>query len=540
MNTAVEKRKTKMNVLAFAFNKNVETMVNKSNALFKAQTANIENLTKMIQQKFPGSNFEIPKDLFITLPPTSKDKFGIDLVSNGDMDKILAELPTKIDSLKEMFGNQKTAMDAQIDDYTAKIRDNMSKEKSRFEALLSTCKSAASATEQALNRMNQDGAKAQNETNKKVAQFCRKYDALRNNPTPACGKVSSLGTDIDGVMGRISQNTANVAQQFEYYCDQLSNESLTALDPSSCDNLKDKAQADCLKLLANKSQASLTNKPQGSKSAPKVKLSDLCGKKDNINSDDDFIKKAISKMSKTEKDSLPKDSDGKNDVEKIKETLLSGDVEKLNSSLSSIFADISIPSSNSENKDKQICTGLYSEASKSEYSNNTDEIAKAKKASDDATSELAKVNIAKGKIAGLKTNLEEAKKAMNVPGLKKDDANYAPLNDAYENAKKELNEANSLIAKESELQKALSAAETDLQSKKDKTNTSKFDKLLTDAFSNASDATNEALAKWQRIGQQDTGSCDSMMNTALAKNPMDGGVLNYAQQRLGTAGAVGQ
>jgi hypothetical protein len=99
-------REMKVKNLANAFNNNVQTMVNNSNALLNSQKKAITDLTKSIQQRFPNSNFKIPEDMLVALPSLSSDKFGVALAGDGDIDKFIKDLPNQMNNLKKMLDDQ--------------------------------------------------------------------------------------------------------------------------------------------------------------------------------------------------------------------------------------------------------------------------------------------------------------------------------------------------------------------------------------------------------------------------------------------------
>ena len=61
-----------------------------------------------------------------------------------------------IETLKEMFGNQKDAAGKEIDEYIGKQREAMNREKSRFQELASKCTAAAETSAQNIARANKD------------------------------------------------------------------------------------------------------------------------------------------------------------------------------------------------------------------------------------------------------------------------------------------------------------------------------------------------------------------------------------------------
>lgn len=366
LNTQVEKRKVKLNGLAQTFNNNVQTMITRSNNLFKGQLAKIESLNKMIQQRFPNSNFTIPNDMFIPLPATAKDKYGVDLAGNGDMESMTKVLPEKIESLKQMFAQQKQKSDEEIGDYIGKQKQNISEQKEKFNALYSECRGAADASTKQMDASNQAGQKAQDEMNAKVSSFCRKYDALRQSEAPACGQIDGLVESADEVASRLSKRTYGTLSAYQNYCNSYNNQKKLQDDADEACDLIDgpvvngsttkvpKNKAKCDKL--NRQLAKLGKKPKSSK---KPDLNKLCPSENT--SDQDFVSNIVKNLKQADYDRLP----GIVDEKKLDRTAI---VNALKDGNFSAFADEENPLSELRTrlnlKDGNFCKDLKQRVTK--------------------------------------------------------------------------------------------------------------------------------------------------------------------------------
>lgn len=285
----VQTRKTKMENLAKVFNANVAAMIAKSNSYYEQQKAAVTSMTKLIQSKFPGTNFEIPKDMFVTMPELKKDTFGVELAADGNLKDILdgeGSMPKRIEALKTMFKNQKEAVDKEVADYIRLQESAMEKQKGRWEKLASECKNMVNASSAELAKMNAEGQKKQAEQDSNVANFCRKYNNIAQNPLGACGKAQDLAGNMDSIVGNINQEAANLTTQWANACDGYMNEKDNS-SGGSTDNCKDisdaKAQKDCYAVLARNSSNQTQNQ---------IKIGEICS---NSTDDKSFINKIVSK-----------------------------------------------------------------------------------------------------------------------------------------------------------------------------------------------------------------------------------------------------
>ena len=149
-------------------------MIARSNSLYEQQKLAVTNITQLIQTKFPGTNFEIPKDMFVPMPEMSKDKYGVEMAGDGDMKSFLDgpnSMPDKIKSLQKMFKDQKQAVSDSIKDYIGLQKEAMEKEKGRWKELADSCKGAIDKSQADIAANNKEGQKNQAELDANVAKF---------------------------------------------------------------------------------------------------------------------------------------------------------------------------------------------------------------------------------------------------------------------------------------------------------------------------------------------------------------------------------
>ncbi len=234
-NKHVETRKAKLEAQAKTFNNNAAALVARSNALYKAQTNAVMDMVKVVQARFPGTNFEIPANMFISMPEMKKDTFGVDMANDGNI-AFMDELPKKIDLLKKVFKDQQTAANDQIKQYIEKQNMAMAREKERWNSLAGECKGMIDTSSREVAKMNNENMKKQAEMDNKVRNFCRKYQALSNHPNGACESAKKLSNEVDDVMSRVLPTVVTNVSEFNGVCNSFGNETESS---SSLDNCLD-------------------------------------------------------------------------------------------------------------------------------------------------------------------------------------------------------------------------------------------------------------------------------------------------------------
>lgn len=326
----VEIRKTKMDSLAKKFNANAEMMVNRSNQLFNMQKANVMQMVKIIQGRFPGTNFPIPEDMFISMPVLKKDKYGVDMANDGDM-AFMDELPKKIDSLKKIFKDQKEKVNEEIGDYVGKQKAAMSTQKAYWDSLANECKGSVAKVSSDLAKYNADGQKRQAEQDQKTINYCRKYTEMTQNPNGACNGADKLAEEADEISARISNRALSYTRRFRDVCNQFNNESDDAEieAPDYCESNGSKKLLkyqliECENVAKRRArklekQSVASN---GSATSSRISLYSLC--KGDSNDDEKFLAAVVSKLSKEDKDVL-KDVKKLTEIDDAKLDVLSSD-----------------------------------------------------------------------------------------------------------------------------------------------------------------------------------------------------------------------
>jgi hypothetical protein len=305
-NKHVEVRKAKMEALAKNFNSNAAKIVERSNQLYTAQTTAVMELVKVVQARFPGTNFPIPANMFISMPEMKKDSFGIELANDGNMN-FMDELPKKLEILKTMFKDQQAKVDDEITDYIGKQTQAMSTQKERWEQLAQECKSMANSIRKDIAKANAEGMKKQAEQDAQVGSFCNKYSLMKQNPLGACDDAKSLAESMDKVQARLTNETIKYTQSFRNVCNQYNNDSTDTVlnncwDYESNKDLTTQQKKSCALATAKFNKAN----PETAKKKSRLNLNTFCSKNGSVNNDKEFIAAAASKLSSEDQETLKK------------------------------------------------------------------------------------------------------------------------------------------------------------------------------------------------------------------------------------------
>ncbi|MFA6238723.1 MAG: hypothetical protein WC635_15415 [Bacteriovorax sp.] len=386
VNKHVQTRKTKMENLSKVFNANVAAMVARSNTLYEQQKAAITNITQLIQSKFPGTNFELPKDMFVSMPELKKDAYGVEMAADGDMKAFLDgenSMPAKIDKLKEIFKKQRETVNKEIGDYIALQENAMKEQRSRWEKLAGKCETAVDASSKEIAKMNAEREKAQREEDAKVGKFCKKYNSISQNPIGACNKAKDLAELSDAISARLSSQATTLTEQYAAACDGFNNQN---------DELPDACSAKKESELSFKEKAECAaGKKKGSARLPEpkpIRLSTLCSTAEK--DDKDFIAAVLTNFSATDREKL-KDATTLDELKSKIESEKIAD-NKFVADISDFIADA---------KGEKICQKLTSKVKPA----SSDEL-KRKKV--ELAVEEKKSPVDAGKVAGLKLDIKEA------------------------------------------------------------------------------------------------------------------------------------
>ncbi len=301
-NNQVQIRKTKMDTLSKTFNANVAQMIARSNALYDQQKTAVMNMTKLLQTKFPEANFAIPKDMFVTTPELSKDKYGVDMAANGDLTALLdgpGSMTTKIDLLKQTFKEQQKAIKDVTGPYIADQESAMKDQRARWKSLNDRCIGMVDGESQAIAKQNSEGLKAQSELDGKVSSFCSKYYGIAqaDNPVGACDEAKGLTDNIDQIATRLTGQSKGLARQIASTCNGFNNEaSSTSQDCTYISDPKDK------EICQRQAIAQLSKAQGSSSSAKKIRLGNLCANENT--SESDLIARIAKNLSKADQDNL--------------------------------------------------------------------------------------------------------------------------------------------------------------------------------------------------------------------------------------------
>ncbi len=277
-NKHVETRKTKLEAQAKTFNNNAAALVDRSNALYNAQKNAVMDMAKIVQARFPGTNFEIPAGMFISMPEMKKDAYGVEMLNDGNL-AFMDELPKKIDLLKKVFKDQQATANNEIKSYIDKQAQAMAREKERWNMLASDCKGNIDTSSREVAKMNNENSKRQGELDNNVKNFCRKYQSLAIHPVGGCDNAKKLSEEMDNVASRLTSSVTTNIVEFNNVCNSYSNEST-----NSSSNLFEECSADNMlkggalfKAACNERFNQAGKKPEDAPGGKRISLTSLCG-----------------------------------------------------------------------------------------------------------------------------------------------------------------------------------------------------------------------------------------------------------------------
>ncbi|MCP4913026.1 MAG: hypothetical protein GY909_07895 [Oligoflexia bacterium] len=216
----VAQKEQKIKTLGANWDRNVTALVARQEQILQSVKAQVTRDAEFIRRFIPGSEYAFPKDLFVPMPEDKKHpKFGILMKGGGDL-KEIENLPKKLEELKGMLAQQAKAVEKELNQYIADqekaVQDNMK----RWSKIAKDCEKA----EKGSQKMAADQYKAQQDEYGKAAQFCKKYNMLRENPGAGCGQAKSLAEDVMEASSYVNPNVGPVALQYDKYCKSVNNE----------------------------------------------------------------------------------------------------------------------------------------------------------------------------------------------------------------------------------------------------------------------------------------------------------------------------
>jgi hypothetical protein len=533
-NQQVQKRKSKMENLSKAFNANVASMIARSNALYDQQKAAVTNITKLIQSRFPGTNFELPKDMFVPMPEMKKDTFGVEMAGDGDLKAILEgenSMPAKLEKLKDMFKKQKDNVNKEAGEYIGRQKAAMTRERGRWEDVYKECKSKVESSSAAMAKMNQNGRAEQAKEDQQVDKFCKKFSSISDNPIGACGKAQDLADIAEKVSRRLSSQAISLSEKYAEVCDGFGNESddlsfqdMDCSNSSIYPNPKDKLA--CNQEKDQKSRAFDRKYASGSGKSgkkPTIPLSALCSS--DKTTDESFIKEAANKMSAEDK-------------EKFKNTTTLAGASDVQTSGNYFFSQLKSLIEDQDTKEGTICKhlkdidGFKASTVKDEEKKEKEKaVVEAQTALDkseddlrDADSNISKLKLITNPTADDKESLKKAE-ILKIDKTAEVGKNKRILS----NAQRDLKTAETDLA-------SATTAQTKTDEKKQKSKES-LAQLLLELTPASPSAYDKKTAEIQEIGEQMTGPCD-MQNTSMASKGMQGLFdlpAGFDEARLGTA-----
>src|SRR5690606_39233252 len=160
--------------------------------LFKDQERFLAEFRSSVMQEagllnalVPGADFKLPKDLLVAMPELELDPAtntylrGRNSKNIGDQ---LANLTTKMDSLKVALEQQVRSADRELQDYIANQQKNIQDNLANFVIVANDCSNLMYAAEGIVAKFTNDRQQQETEARQAAADWCRRFYDLSTNP----------------------------------------------------------------------------------------------------------------------------------------------------------------------------------------------------------------------------------------------------------------------------------------------------------------------------------------------------------------------
>ena len=182
----VEKKTKQINQKAKVYNDRVEQFVAQQDAVLNQVRAMVQAQGQSLSSFFPGTDFQLPSDLLVEMPPLEENEFGVRLRGGGTLN-FIKELPKKLDDLKDQIAKQQDKIDQAIATYIGEQEENLDKNREKWAELKKDCSGAVLAFNAAQDAAFKENSARFGEAKDKAGKFCAKYDSLRrSNPAAGC------------------------------------------------------------------------------------------------------------------------------------------------------------------------------------------------------------------------------------------------------------------------------------------------------------------------------------------------------------------
>lgn len=236
----VKAREVKMASLAKTFNDNITALIARSNQLYDSQKGQVQGLVGYIQQRFAGTQFELPKDMFVPTPESGKSEhFGVTLVGGhlitpkGEMRFLedQSSLIGRIEKFKDMIKSQGKSTNELLKNYIDNQASAMDEQRRKWDELAIKCGTLYDESKSMVDKYNQEGMESQAKAQNSAGQFCKRFRTWKKNPNPGC--IDSLFKALEALSKNngetyVNDGAVEVVATMKDVCDQNQSEIQTA------------------------------------------------------------------------------------------------------------------------------------------------------------------------------------------------------------------------------------------------------------------------------------------------------------------------
>lgn len=227
----VKVRQDDLNVKATSFNDRVENFVANQEQILQqirgVLGAQSEFLSQFFEEEKGRNDFD-PESIFIGMPEFADyGDTGLRLRGGGSLD-FMKELDEKLAVQERLIQQQKGKLDTKLKTHIANVKGQFEDNQGKWEDLKGRCANLENQFRSEFEAQQQKGEADQAELDKKVGQFCSKFDGLgRVNPGPGCegdGSPDDLYTEMHEIGGHLDPRVRRYVSQYRNLCNQVSNE----------------------------------------------------------------------------------------------------------------------------------------------------------------------------------------------------------------------------------------------------------------------------------------------------------------------------
>ena len=222
----VETKQNEIQQKANQYNNNIQAFVAAQEQLLTQIKNRLLQDQTMIQQFFPGADFSLEANLFITMPEMV-DEFGVQIRGGSDfIPGGLEELAERVHQMQAKFSEQANKVNNVLNDYISKQRENLRKQKHNLSRRVDQCERKLQAFASKANKDYERERELFQKSATEVQNVCNRFEQLgAMNPHAACdGFVQDLFKSSLEASAHLSAEAKRVINDYNNHCAEFQNE----------------------------------------------------------------------------------------------------------------------------------------------------------------------------------------------------------------------------------------------------------------------------------------------------------------------------